>query len=642
MLADNDRKEDGLRMKRRSEHGEIESVRTADGADGPSHRSASGTRRTTLAEPAAQDDGDGRPTAGDPTQRTLKPGTRGPIHPGMTVRLVASDFPGAADVFRRHGEQDRTSSKFGHLEPLDRFAHRRNIPLAALLDELAQATGVPAIPDDPSAWQPHRPFIATSLAITLTLGAGWGAWLLTEIGYRGSLAGVSANAVVAHGEAQLWGFVATFIMGIAAGFLPKTTAGPQPSRGLLRFLLAALLATVLGGFVWSLDAARLPWLGFVSGLGASLAAVGYLALTGSQVATKWRVPWARFVLASAAWMSVWAVATLVFRTHAGAAGPGAYSDSVRGALLDLALFGFAVNAVYGFGLRLLPGMLGRGAPKRGAIEAIFVLHNMGVLALAISHTAWTGLFQAVGAVAILGGALPWVAGLHSLQAKQKSTPRPELGPPLLARYIQLALFWFVGGLAMLAAGGIFSAFDGNPMSRAYLGATRHALTVGFLTTLILGVAQRLLPILSHDLLAWPRLVAPILALIATGNALRVATQLSTLASPIAFWIMPLSSLLELTALALFAANAFRVLWPAPDVLLRTGRVTEMTRAAILLAEHPWIEDRLIASGVGYFGRVRSVPTELTLSSLAAGKSMTVDTLVTDINRMLEDHERENA
>lgn len=577
--------------------------------------------------------------AGNQAARTT---TRGPIHPGMTVRLVASDYPGALEVFERHGETERPDIKFGHLEPIGHFAKRNGITLKTLMEELSQATGAKIVWSDPDAWQPHRPFIATALVVTLTLGAGWGAWLLTEIGLKGSLGAVSANSVVAHGEAQFWGFIAPFIIGVASGFLPKTTASPRPSRVGLASLLAALLMTIVGGFVWSLAPEHLGWLGYASGATAVLAAMGYLGMVLGQVGGKWRTPWARFILASVFWMIVWALATLSLRVQAGVAGPGAYSESARNLILELALFGLSLNAVYGFGLRLLPGMLGKGAPKQPAVEKTFALHNLGVLALALSHFWGFRVLEALGAVLIASGALPWVLGLYGTRTKAKSAPRPEAGSPLLPRYIQLALFWFVVGLAMLAIGGVFAAVKGEPLPKAYTGATRHALTVGFLTTLILGVAQRLLPILSHDLLAWPGLVGPILILIGVGNALRVTMELATMVWPLAFWIMPFSALLELSALSLFAANAFRTLWPERDPLLRTGRATPLTRASILVAEHPWIEDHLIASGVGYFARVRSVPAELTLGSLATSKKLDADAMVAEINALLEVKEAEGA
>ena len=563
-----------------------------------------------------------------------RPGRRAPIHPAMTVRQVAADYPACGAVFRRHGEPERSSAKFGHLEPLDHFARRHGISLDMLLTELSQAAGVEISRADPSAGRAHRPFVAAALVVTLSLGAGWGTLLLFEIGRQGSLASIPAAQVVAHGEAQLWGFVVPFVVGVAVSFLPRTTACPHPHRALLDLLLGALLAGVLGEFAWSLATRRWPWLGPASGFAQVVAALGFLAVTAQQLAGKVRAPWARFVLAAAAWMIVWAVVDLALRGRAGPVGPGAYSESGRRLVVELALFGFALNAVYGFGQRLLPGMLGGGAPRSGAIEAAFGLHNTGVLALAVSHVQWPSLCVTLGASAIAAGAVAWAIGLRGFRSQRRSTPRPEAGLAFLVRYIQLAFFWLLAGLALLVAGQLIGAVQGIDPPRAYLGATRHALTVGFLTTLILGVGQRLLPILSHDLLAWPRLVVPIFMLIAAGNALRVAAELATLAWPIAFRILPASAILELTALVLFAANIFRTLWPRSDPLLRTGRATPATRVAVLLAEHPWLEDHLVAWGLRYIGRVRSVPAELTLGSLAAGEGFDPEATVARINVLL--------
>jgi hypothetical protein len=553
----------------------------------------------------------------------------------MTVRQVATDYPACVAVFRRHGETDRESAKFGHLEPLDRFARRLGLPLDALLAELSQAAGVEIGRDHPVIAPAHRPFLAAAMAVTLSLGAGWGLLLLIEIGRGGSLTAAPASQVVAHGEAQLWGFIAPFIVGIAAAFLPRTAARPRPPRALLALLLGTLMAGVVGGFVWSLDARRMPWLGPASGLALFAAALGYFGFTVHQLAGKARAPWARSILASAVWMTVWGVVELVLRGSAGVEGPGVYSETARRLVVDLAVFGFAMNSVYGFGQKLLPGILSGGSPRAGAIEATFILHNLGVLALAASSFVQPrDLLAAIGTTAIAAGALAWAIGLRGFRDGRRSAPRPEAGPAFLARYVQLAFFWLVVGTAMLAAGRIAAVVGRFDLPPAYLGAMRHALTVGFLTTLILGVGQRIVPILSHDLLAWPGLVVPIFVCIAVGNALRVATELASLAWPIVFRVMPISAVFEITALGLFTANILRTLWPGRDPLIRTGRATPMTRVATLLAEHPWIEDPLVAEGVRYIGRVRSVPNELTVHSLAVGERMKPEALVARVNTLI--------
>jgi hypothetical protein len=59
--------------------------------------------------------------------------TRPPLHPDMTLRHIASDYPNCREVLCRHGEPEDRPTKFGHLEPLAHVARRRGIDLECLL-----------------------------------------------------------------------------------------------------------------------------------------------------------------------------------------------------------------------------------------------------------------------------------------------------------------------------------------------------------------------------------------------------------------------------------------------------------------------------------------------------------------------------
>ncbi len=563
---------------------------------------------------------------------------RPPLRSDMTVRQVAADYPGCREVLRRHGEPDDRPTKFGHLEPLDRFARRHGIDLDRLLAELAQAAGVEVDREGVQSQFVHRPFIVSALLITLSLGAGWGAWLLWEIGRAEQFTAVPSGYVVAHGAAQLWGFIAFFVVGIALRYLPMIVAGPRARLRFCRFLLAALLLGVIGGFLWSLLPERAGWLGPLSGLALVTAAILFFLFLLRQLTGKPRPTWARLILAAGAWMIVWAGVTLLLRYWAGAAGPGSYSEPMRQLLMELAIFGFTVNAIYGFGQRLLSGIVGSATPRGGAIELTFWLHNGGLLLILLSHVGWQPWLDAVAVAALTAAAFAYAIGMRGFLRVRRTTPRPEVGQGLLARYVQLAFFWLLAGMALLLGGDCYAAATAQEPPHAYLGAVRHALTVGFMTTLILGVGQRLLPILGHTLLAWPRLVAPTFVLIAAGNLLRVVSEMATLSFAPSFAIMPFSALLELTALTLFAANIVRTLWPAPDPLVRTGQATPTTSVAVLLAEHPWLEDQLISWGFAYVGRVRSAPRELTLGTLIRGENKEPHEIIVRINDLLRQHQ----
>jgi hypothetical protein len=555
----------------------------------------------------------------------------------MTVRQVAADYPGCREVLRRHGEPEDRPTKFGHLEPIDRFARRRGIDLGNLLAELSQAAGVGVGRDSVRAQLVHRPFIASALAITLSLGAGWGALLLFAIGWQGRFEAAPAGHVVAHGAAQLWGFIGLFVVGIALRYLPMGSGGPRAGLAFSRLLLATFLAGVIGDFVWALAPADFGWLGPLSGAALVLATVLFLGFLLRQLGRSLNATWGRLISAAGVWMVLWAGVTLVLRSRASAAGPGAYGESMRQLLMELAIFGFALNAIYGFGQKLLSGIVGSGSKRARFVEATFWLHNAGVALLSLAHARWGALFGPVAVVILTAAAFSYAIGMRGFVRVRGTTPRPEVGQGVLRHYVQLAFFWLLAGMAMLLVAELYWHSRGSAPPHAYLGAVRHALTVGFMTTLILGVGQRLLPILGHTLLPWPQLVLPTFLLIAVGNQLRVLTELLTAVSTAAFVVMPLSAVLELSALGLFTANALRTLWSAPDPLLRTGQVTSSTSVAVLLAEYPWLEDHLFAWGLGYVGRVRSVPQELTLGTLAGSEGRQPEEIIARINELLAQH-----
>ena len=222
-------------------------------------------------------------------------------------------------------------------------------------------------------------------------------------------------------------------------------------------------------------------------------------------------------------MVLWAGTTLVIRSRATAEGPGAFGEPMRQLLMELAIFGFSLNAIYGFSPRLLSGIVGSATPRGEVVEAAFWLHNAGVVLLAVCHTREVALAGPLGVAAVAAGAFCYAVGMRGFAGVRRTSPRPEVGPGVLGRYVQLAFFWLLAGLVLLLAANLYWRL--RPHAAARLpGAVRHALTVGFMTTLILGVGRRLLPILGHRLLPWPPLVLPTFLLIAVGNVLALYSR----------------------------------------------------------------------------------------------------------------------
>jgi hypothetical protein len=556
------------------------------------------------------------------------------IRPEMTVRQIAADFPDSRAVFRRYGEPESGGAWFGHLEPLTHFVHRRGLSLESLLAELSAATGVPAERGGPFAGRVHHAFLVSALLITLSLGTGWGVWILWLIGTQGTFDAVRGASVVAHGEAQLWGFVVLFIMGVSLRTALQGIVRHRLGPWICRTLLALGLFGVLEGFAWYLLPTKLAPLGLISGVSLLLMAGVYWMLQLAVARSKWRAVWARAVMASGFWLVVWAAVTCCLRWQAGAAGPTAYTDAQRLLLIELAVFGFAMNSIYGFGQMLLPGLLRLGSTRGWALELSLSVHNVGTILAALGAAfEWSASIAAVGCGLLAAGAVLFAVGNRGFVGRRRTSHREEQGHALLDLYPPLAFLWLAISLLLMAGGFFYEAATGALLPHGYMGAVRHAITVGFITTLIMGVAQRLLPVLDRKVLPMPQLILPILALIAIGNVFRVSSELATIATPAAFRVMPYSALFEWLAFVLFTISCLATMYSI-DPLLRQGRVSKRSSLAVLLAQHPWVEDRLIARGIGYLERTRSVPPELTIGSAAESEGTDGDALVGDINDWL--------
>ena len=112
------------------------------------------------------------------------------------------------------------------------------------------------------------------------------------------------------------------------------------------------------------------------------------------------------------------------------------------------------------------------------------------------------------------------------------------------------------GAAVAAAG----ALAGWP-THVLTDAVRHLVTVGFLTSIVVAMAFRLLVVLEARALAWPRLRVVAFWALLGGVVLRTSEVLVAWGVPgLAPWV-PLSGLLVWTALACVAANLAAVLRP---------------------------------------------------------------------------------
>jgi hypothetical protein len=506
----------------------------------------------------------------------------------LTGRVLIPDLlraaPQVRPVLDRYGLRGCGGPQ-GPAESLEFFARAHEVPLAALLEEL-RAAGAAAAPQ-PAAEKPaaadtiYRPFFQAGILVTLTAGAGWGAYLLWRIAARGSFTGAGLHEINAHGHAQIFGWVGLFVMGFAYQAFPRfkhtALSHPRVAFASLWLMLAGIvcrsvLEPLAGPGTWAAAGA----------VTASALEVVAICLFAGVIAATWRrsgkplafYDW--YVVSALAWFGVQAVGESCYLAATlAAAERRQLLDLIvtwQGALRDVQIHGFALLMILGVSQRLFHHMYGFPAPSQRLSLAALVCLNLAVVGEAVGlmrmHTAgrlWAGVWYA--------SALLLTACVVALLLNWRIFRRAE-GADRSLKFLRAAYVWLLLALAMTLLMPAYNyvllprlAPDSDAVrlhfSHAWSGAARHAITVGFISLMIVGVAGRVVPTLNGvDARRLSALWLPFV-LLNGGCALRVSAQVLTDFTPRAFPFAGASGVLEVTGLALWGGHLWLVMAGRP-------------------------------------------------------------------------------
>ncbi|MEO8584711.1 MAG: NnrS family protein [Acidobacteriota bacterium] len=415
----------------------------------------------------------------------------------------------------------------------------------------------------------HPRFFLTGLGITLTAGAGWGAWLLLNIARARNFSAPSIFEINAHGQAQIYGWMGLFIMGFSLQMFPAfwgvRLAAPRLARALLPLMTLAVVVRTIGEARHAGLFGDLAVAAGVLQLAIVATFVALLAATARRKGARGRVA-DLYIGAGLAWFLV----STVFDLRHLALMIGAPDRASLLAeiaiwqlpLRDLQIHGLALSMILGVSLRVLPGLFGTPvADERRAFRLFWPLQATILAESALFPVAMTSRRPALFAVvwaAWAGFAVCAVLAAASLRV----FARPRFALPRLSplAFVRAAHVWLGVSLAMLVAGPLWSHLLGLPFSHAWHGATRHAITVGFISLMIVGVASRVAPRPVGSPAAHAAVPLAPFVLLNLGCTLRVTQQILTDLTPAAFPIAGASGLLEVAGLVWWAS------WIAPRLL----------------------------------------------------------------------------
>ncbi len=406
-------------------------------------------------------------------------------------------------------------------------------------------------------------YIVTGLVFMLLPGTFLGVWNLIRISSREAAESVSPAWIQAHGHAQLFGWVGTFILGIGYYSIPKLRKLKPLVLWSAWLTWALWVAGVTMRWFSNIDAwhwrVALP-------LSAALELAAFLIFfqavashRSSGGSAKPAEPWIFVVivatLALLASLLLNLGASFQLALHADSP---AFPHLFDQRYLIVSTWGFIVPMVWGFSARWLPVFLGLRPLRNSFLLFSLAFNILGVVLGFLEH------FLAAGIFLLLGAAMA-VAAIRFFEpaAKPAKTLNVHRSLPV---FIRIAYGW----LLIAAALSIWAALVGS--APGIWGASRHALTVGFIAAMIFCVGQRILPSFCGKGVLWsPRLMLAMLILLMSGCTLRVASEILAY-QRYATWawnVLPVSALFELTAVALFAIN-LTVTFARPPVILASA------------------------------------------------------------------------
>jgi len=423
----------------------------------------------------------------------------------------------------------------------------------------------------------HHQYFLAAIATVVTVGAGWGVWLLFQIAMAGRFTGVSLQDVNAHGQAQIDGWVGLFIMGFALQMFPPVLHAQLAGRRWRFAPLAMMLAgVVIRSVAMSVPmgegARRLTLTGSALQIAATALFAGMLVLTFRRSLERVQ-PWMGFVFLAVACFVAQAAfdGWHTWRTQVAPSREALLAQvaTFQAPLRDLQIHGLALCMILAVSQRFFPPFLGlpETSPRRGwlglvAIAAGLLLESTLFVALRLTgdHRWGAGLYLgwillALGVVLVVW---PWRLW------------RPPTRNARSASFIRLAYAWLGLSLVMLLLLPAYQAVSGLPFSHAYYGAIRHAVTVGFVSQMIIGVSTLVVPLIPRTARLQPTLI-----LLNLGCFLRVSLQVASDWTPGAFRVIGASGMFELLALLFWAA----ILWRG--LLGRVPRPTEVPAGAQL-------------------------------------------------------------
>lgn len=417
----------------------------------------------------------------------------------------------------------------------------------------------------------YQAFVLASLAFATLLGFVLALLLPLGRALGWGLEGSRPELISIHGQVQLIGFGGLFVMGMALRLTPRFSGVHLRFEGLIYPGLALIVAGLIVRALVAVPFADRPQGVLISGaqisvlVGAILFATVILA-TLTQKGSRADATGYMFAAGTIALVASALIAALVAIDEAWD-NQRVFSYLPTQAILHLQIAGFLIAFIAGVGTRAVPTMVGLPRPVL-SVKALAGLLAGSVTITALSYLAFEYvssseiLLQAAAAGLLgLGPVLISVAWLTGVFRPAANRLRPASQSHIWL--VRSAMAWLiVAGVLCIYYGGRAVA-DSTLPSQFEMDAIRHALGVGVVTAMIMGMALMIVPEFAGERMAASRqryVSYALLVLVNLATVFRVAPAIAGFdwTAEVRAWSMAVGGGAAQAAILLFALSFLRL------------------------------------------------------------------------------------
>jgi len=491
------------------------------------------------------------------------------INRNTIIKDLIESHPETLAVFKKYNLVIAGGVR-GPNEPIAFFAKAHEVDYDTLVKELTEAVAkgggehveIPKLEED----KIYEKFVKTAIVLTLTFGVTFGAAALSYIAFKLDFDSVYYTLIQAHGHAQIYGWVGLCIMGFSLYIVPRVKNTELRFRAFATVCyLFATAGVILHTVVQPLPYKSLRFLLPTSAILECIAIILFILIVLRTIlASKEKAGiFDKFFKAGIIWLFISTCMNMGMICYLYKRGLNEIPRSFFSPYVHLYLFGFVLMFIFAVNIRTVYAFLDIKPVREKAVNLTFWIMNICIPIYFAAH-----FFADKNAVAFrLSQAVVFPIGfalltfIFGLRVFERSTK--ELQDVVMdrsyAKTIRTAYLWLIVSAGILFVMPFLG--HGTEMQKRFHGSLNHALTVGFITMMIIGYASKMIPTFKGINMHSIRLSNITFILLNTGCFLRVFSQIlvGIHGKKVFYVTMGTSGWFELVALSLFGYNLWKTL-----------------------------------------------------------------------------------